>query len=451
MSKRLITAAYQANSASIKTLLEQKIAADSVTTPPINCQPISETIGPLFDMLSAKKMPPPELMIQATEEGFEYRVSALYYAAAHGHKQIVNDLLPHYNHQAINKLDPICGNPLIIAAQNRSYEVIRDLLQAGAKPNIISPNFGTALMQVASLGHLDCVRILLAYRADTEQTEIDRLKPRFDYGTFACLETVKTEQETALMKACRAGHYFVVSELLRANASTTRCNRSKQNAYQIAIQSGHRHIAELIEQHEKHIAAQAKKKTNETLAQCFFSFIKNTEKNQKHHHLFNTSSPDYTMLLNALNKKEHWDYIALKNLFDQFIQNENLTMNAPLRYCQDVLLAPPLPKVNIPDYINVSDVSMLIATAMRSNNQPDINNAIDGIRQLNSLEQVNRVSSTLLHLTPWNKKSSGIRLSKHNNTFFANFSKDKNFDQIKTALIEHTTFLTTHSTRTQCL
>ncbi len=87
--------------------------------------------------------------------------TAIMVAALGGHLALVKKL---YSRGA--EINPVGWTPLAYAATNGKTEVVRYLLEIGAKPNALSANGTTALMMAVRGGHAETVDLLLAKGAD---------------------------------------------------------------------------------------------------------------------------------------------------------------------------------------------------------------------------------------------------------------------------------------------
>ncbi|MGH8772548.1 MAG: ankyrin repeat domain-containing protein, partial [Burkholderiales bacterium] len=82
-------------------------------------------------------------------------------AAYNGHEHMVDALLK--NNAKPNQPG---WNALIYAAAKGETQIVRRLLEAGAKVNAVSPNGTSALMMAARGGHMETVLMLLGNDAD---------------------------------------------------------------------------------------------------------------------------------------------------------------------------------------------------------------------------------------------------------------------------------------------
>jgi ankyrin repeat protein len=87
--------------------------------------------------------------------------TAIMVAALGGHAALVKKL---YSRGA--EINPTGWTPLAYAATNGKTEVVRYLVEIGAKPNALSANGTTALMMAVRGGHTETVDVLLAKGAD---------------------------------------------------------------------------------------------------------------------------------------------------------------------------------------------------------------------------------------------------------------------------------------------
>ncbi|KAI9716676.1 MAG: hypothetical protein M1812_005214 [Candelaria pacifica] len=85
--------------------------------------------------------------------------SALYIAAAKGHRRIVR-LLINFG-AAVNAKAQAGMNPLQIAVINNHIDVVRLLIDRGALVEELTPRYGNALQAAATLGRLEIARLLL--------------------------------------------------------------------------------------------------------------------------------------------------------------------------------------------------------------------------------------------------------------------------------------------------
>jgi ankyrin repeat protein len=99
-------------------------------------------------------------LLQVDRRRFSDGCTALYSASAKGHIGIVRCLL-----EAGADFKLTCAetdvSPLMIAAYHSRLEVVQELLEVGADPNIGSTDGATAIFYAAQKGHLEVIRILL--------------------------------------------------------------------------------------------------------------------------------------------------------------------------------------------------------------------------------------------------------------------------------------------------
>lgn len=140
------------------------------------------------------------------------RISALYIAAQEGNVDVVKGLLD--RGAKVNQANNNGATPLFIAAQNGHVAIVKELLSRGAKVNQAN-NKGAAPLFVAShQGHLPVVKELLAQEAKVIQADDDGW--------------------TALLNAVQNGHVDVVKELLANGAQAHHADNDGVTAVNVA-------------------------------------------------------------------------------------------------------------------------------------------------------------------------------------------------------------------------
>jgi len=131
--------------------------------------------------------------------------TALHWACWNGHVDVVHYLIDDQEVNINQRAQSFgqCLTPLHMACINQHHEVIDILLAKGADPTIGDSDSRTQLMETSLSGMLDVVRRLL-HHDSVRKMSIDTRS-----GSYG---------RTALWMACSAGHWEVVSDLLRAGA-----------------------------------------------------------------------------------------------------------------------------------------------------------------------------------------------------------------------------------------
>ena len=140
----------------------------------------------------------------------------------------------------------------MLAAHNGHISVLKTLLKNNANPNTIAADGCTALLCSSQGGFVDCVKELLAHKADVDP----KTKPNFPtplytssqdgYGSIVkILLQAKADMNRAvedvscLFIAAQEGHKECVNEILRAGANVNFENRDHASPLFIAAQKGH--------------------------------------------------------------------------------------------------------------------------------------------------------------------------------------------------------------------
>ena len=113
---------------------------------------------------------------------------------------------------------------LLFATRDDHVEIVRTLLERGAKVDAVAPRGITALMVAAQRGHVEIVKALLARRAF--------INARND--------------NTALMYAAEFGHLDVAKALVEAGADLNVRDGDRETALGIARRRGHLDIVRLL-------------------------------------------------------------------------------------------------------------------------------------------------------------------------------------------------------------
>ena len=157
-----------------------------------------------------------------------YSISALMYAAQNGHDNVVRILINAGAKVDMDdqydgfpwKLNDLNGTALMRAAGSGHALIVDTLIKAKANVDG-NDECGTALMRAAKNGHVDVVRILIEAKAKLDGTG--------KYGT-------------ALTCAAKNGHALVVDTLIKAGADVDKVNKNGATALILATENNHEEI-----------------------------------------------------------------------------------------------------------------------------------------------------------------------------------------------------------------
>jgi len=131
----------------------------------------------------------------------------------------------------VSKRDKFGWNALMWAAKRGAIDILECLLKSNAEEINTAIRGVTALMRAAAEGHCKAVELLLRNKADFDARD-------------------RSENQTALMKAARGGHEDTVLALLIAGADASAKDDNEETAITIALDRGHKTIAEVMEEFE---------------------------------------------------------------------------------------------------------------------------------------------------------------------------------------------------------
>jgi ankyrin repeat protein len=153
--------------------------------------------------------------------------SALWYSADLGLRKVTAALIQ--SKQVTINLADVNGYTALASAASRGHlSIAKLLISSGASVNTVTGEKNTILMLAVLSGKNEIIDFLLT-------TDID-----IDAKNFA--------GDTALILASAIGQEAAVGSLIKAGADILARNLDDQNAYQIAINSGHTKIADLIKE-----------------------------------------------------------------------------------------------------------------------------------------------------------------------------------------------------------
>jgi ankyrin repeat protein len=202
--------------------------------------------------------------------------SALTTAIRHNYIEIVDLIVSHLNHQALNQLNPLFQTPLQYAAQEGNSQIIAILapylsLEDRNKQDLYG---NTALILAADKGHVAAVTELICF-LDMEGLNIVN---RIEQNALMCaaekgytkvvsvlapilnqegLRRVNVVSETALMLAAEQGHAEVVSilvDFLDVTDLTKAKRGTGMTALHLAAQKGHFSVVAVLVPHLNHQA-----------------------------------------------------------------------------------------------------------------------------------------------------------------------------------------------------
>gem|GEM_PF-854388 len=194
--------------------------------------------------------------------------SALIVASQNGHTDIVKMLLD-AGAKVNNSLEPNSwdmlavspytsfnltiageGTPLILASQSGHADIVKILLDAGAKVNAKTVNDWTPLMLAAEYGHTEVVRMLLDAgakvnaQAKNKWIYLSKNPEIIRYVGMAELSVLN--KGTPLMLASREGHAKIVKMLLGAGAKVNAMTSSGRTSLMLAAENGHVELVKLL-------------------------------------------------------------------------------------------------------------------------------------------------------------------------------------------------------------
>ena len=122
------------------------------------------------------------------------------------------------------------GSPLAVAAVYGHWEIVKLLIERGAKLDPRDKYQAAALHRAASTGRWMVVKQLLNMETDVNRVSSDW-------------------EQTALMSAAAHGHAGVVDLLLKAGAKVDFIDLRRRSALDRALEGGHTQIAALLQSH----------------------------------------------------------------------------------------------------------------------------------------------------------------------------------------------------------
>lgn len=139
---------------------------------------------------------------------------------------------------------------LFDAAQRGDLELVRRLLQEGARVDMRDTGGGAVLIYAAEGGNVEVVRLLLQRGADPDvQDKIVGMRCFFPAQGPDCYATGtgSTMAQTPLMVAAARGNADIARMLLDAGADTSRRDANGQTALQLARRHNHVQVVALLE------------------------------------------------------------------------------------------------------------------------------------------------------------------------------------------------------------
>ena len=158
------------------------------------------------------------------EEEYEYTPTPLFEAAKNGHMDIVRLLLDKGAKPNIS--DDYGESPLKAAAFEGYIEVVKLLIDRGADPNMIDDNRDSALHDAARMGHNDIIQLLLDIGANPNISNRWGDKP--------------------LHNAARHGNFSIVQLLLNIGADPNIKNDDGETPLYEAFQNEHNNVEHLL-------------------------------------------------------------------------------------------------------------------------------------------------------------------------------------------------------------
>jgi ankyrin repeat protein len=152
------------------------------------------------------------------------------------------------------------NDPLVDAAYKNDVEKVKQLVFAGANPNVIDkPTDMMALSQAVEHGNIDIVRVLLGAGADARAANNDGRTPLMYLGDGATPDLVREllaagaevnaqdkSGATALMNGASDGKYAILKELVEAGAKVDLKDENDKTAWMFAASNSDEAVVRLL-------------------------------------------------------------------------------------------------------------------------------------------------------------------------------------------------------------
>ena len=159
------------------------------------------------------------------------------------------------------QIDLLAEEPLIAAVVNGDEEEVRSLLTTGTRPDMRARNGDTALLLAARGGNAQIAQLLVDAGANTRTTDdlgdtaLHIAAQQGDVVTlgvllsaqFVDINSANSSGVTPLMQAARYGQTSAVEALLTAGADRDRSDFTGRTAYDWALESRARGLADLLQ------------------------------------------------------------------------------------------------------------------------------------------------------------------------------------------------------------
>ena len=159
------------------------------------------------------------------------------------------------------QIDLLAEEPLIAAVVNGNAEDVRNLLTTGTRPDMRARNGDTALLVATRAGNAQIVRLLVDAGANSRSSDNlgdTALHIAAQQGDLVILDVLLSAPRvqidsanssgvTPLMQAARYGQTPAVEALLNAGADRDRSDFTGRTAYDWALESRARGLADLLQ------------------------------------------------------------------------------------------------------------------------------------------------------------------------------------------------------------
>lgn len=253
VDEALFEAAKQGNVKKAQALLKK--GAD------VNAKDTNDGKNPLHWAAANGHKPVVEILLShgAKVNAFDVYATSLHLAADKGHEAVVEVLLKH-GAELNAQNDFPGGTPIHYAAHKGQTAIVDILLKHGADPNVGASIEGRTPLHAAALrGHSAVVEKLLAGGARVNAVDRNGATPLVDAafaGDRVIVEQLLTggaevnsdnrNQSTALDTAADQGHVEVVKQLIKAGAKVNAAGYGQSTPLHAAVMKGHTDVVELL-------------------------------------------------------------------------------------------------------------------------------------------------------------------------------------------------------------